>query len=41
MEDLNDFSEKVVWAASDYSNMKASSEATVVGMRCVLCNKGD
>ena len=41
MEELNDFSEKTMWAAAEYSETKANTDATFVRMRWVLCNKGD
>ena len=33
MEELNEFSEKTVWAAADYSEMKSNNDATFVRMR--------
>ena len=41
MEELNYFSDKTVWAAADYSEMKSNADANAVRMRWVLCNKGD
>ena len=36
MEELNYFSEKTVWAAAEYSEMKANTDATFVRKRWVL-----
>ena len=41
MEELDYFSEKVVWDAADYGEMKSDSTSTFVRMRWVLCNKGN
>ena len=41
MEEINDFSEKTMWAAAEYSETKANTDATFVRMRWVLCNKGN
>ena len=41
LEELNDFSEKIVWATANYSEIRSKVDATVVRMRWVLCNKGD
>ena len=41
MEELSYFSEKTVWAATEYSETKANTDATFVRMRWVLCNQGD
>ena len=41
MEVLDYLSEKVVWAAADYGEMKRDSASTFVRMRWVSCNKGD
>ena len=41
MEELNYLSEKTMWAAAEYPETKANTDATFVRMRWVLCNKGD
>ena len=41
MEEFKYFSEKTIWAAADYSEMKSNADATFVRMRWVLCKKGD
>ena len=41
MEEFDYFSEKVVWAAADYGEMKSDSTSSVVRMQWVLCNKED
>ena len=41
MKELNYFSEKTVWAAAEYAEMMANTEATFVRMRWALCNKDD
>ena len=35
------FSEKTVWTAADWADMKSSKDSIFVRMRWVLCNKGD
>ena len=41
IEEMSYFSEKSVWTAADWADMKSSKDATFVRMRWVLCNKGD
>ena len=41
IEEMLYFSEKAVWTAADWADMKSSKAATCVRMRWVLCNKGD
>ena len=41
VKELNYFSEKVVWAAANYSEIKSNGDAAFVRMRWVLCNKSD
>ena len=41
MEELDYFSDKVVWAAAEFGEMKSDSTSTFVRMRWVLCNKRD
>ena len=41
IEEMSYFSEKTVWTAAKWSDMKGSENSSLVRMRCVLCNKGD
>ena len=41
IDELDQLSEKVLWAAADYAAMKSDSASTFVRMRRMLCNKGD
>ena len=41
IEEMSYFSEKTVWTAAKWSDMKGSEDSSLVRMRWVLCNKGD
>jgi hypothetical protein len=41
IEEMSYFSEKTVWTAADWAEMKSSKDATFVKLRWVLRNKGD
>ena len=41
IEEMSYFSEKTVWTAAKWSDVKGSKNSSLVGMRWVPCNKGD
>ena len=41
IEEMAYFSEKAVWTAAEWQDMKREADSSLVRMRWVLCNKGD